>query len=97
MKKDMLTTRYAHIKLPNTAPPLNVELMAPMIGDVGIVLKKPRKLGDRMTSVITPASYPKRNDPVAAKIARAMLKSSPMMRGVCQDVLVEVKKMIFKP
>jgi hypothetical protein len=51
-----------------------------MIGDVGTVLKKSRKLGDRMTSVITPASYPKRNDPVAAKIARAMLKSSPMMR-----------------
>jgi hypothetical protein len=33
-----------------------------------------------MTSVITPASYPKRNDPVAAKIARATLKSSPMVR-----------------
>ena len=93
----MLATRYTHIKLPNTAPPLNVELMAPMIEDVDTVLKKSRKLGDRMTSVITPASYPKRNDPVAAKTARAMLKSSPIMHGVCQDVLVEVKKMISKP
>lgn len=93
----MLAMRYTYIKLPNTAPPLNVELIAPMIGDVGTVLKKSRKLGDRITSVITPASYPKRNDPVAAKIARAVLKSSPIMHGVCQDVLIEVKKIIPKP
>ncbi len=49
-------------RAPNTAPPLKVAFMAPMMGDVAVVLKKLRKLGEAMTSVITPESYPNRND-----------------------------------
>lgn len=50
----------AYINEPNTAPPENVALIAPMIGDVLLVSKNERKLGDPMTIVITPESYPKR-------------------------------------
>lgn len=46
----------AYINDPNTAPPENVALIAPMIGDVVSVSKKARKLGDRMTMVMTPES-----------------------------------------
>lgn len=53
--------------------------MAPMIGDVLSVSKKVRKLGDWMTMVMTPESYPKRKLPVPAKMARARLKKRPMV------------------
>lgn len=39
-------------------PPLKVLLMPPIMADVVVVLKKARKLGLAITSVITPASYP---------------------------------------
>jgi hypothetical protein len=41
---------------PKTAPPENVALIAPIIGEVLSVRKKVRKLGDWMTMVITPES-----------------------------------------
>jgi len=70
---------------PNTAPPENVELIAPIIGLVLSVLKKSWKFGESITgvhgqiyrihkmrssssrsgyspSVMTPESYPNRND-----------------------------------
>lgn len=72
----------AYIKAPKTAPPLNVELMAPMMAVSLLVLKNDRKLGDCITSVITPESYPNKKDPVAAKTARAMLKTTPMFADV---------------
>lgn len=59
-------------------PPENVLLIAPMMADVWVVLKKLRKFFDSMTSVMTPESYPKRNDPVAAKTAREMENSRPI-------------------
>jgi hypothetical protein len=43
---------------PNTAPPENVALIAPMVAEAAVVLKVLRKLGDWMTIVITPLSYP---------------------------------------
>ena len=67
-----------YISEPKNAPPENVALMAPIIGDVFFVPKKTRKLGDRMTIVITPESYPKRKLPVPAKMARAKLKKRPI-------------------
>jgi hypothetical protein len=44
----------AYIKEPKKAPPEKVLLMAPMMDVLGLVSKKARKLGDWMTSVITP-------------------------------------------
>jgi len=41
---------------PKTAPPLKVELIAPIIAEVLVVLKYFRKFFDAMTSVITPES-----------------------------------------
>jgi hypothetical protein len=41
------------INEPKTAPPENVELIAPMIGLVGFVLKKFRKFGESMTAIIS--------------------------------------------
>lgn len=49
-----------------------------MIGEVWTVLKKARKFFDSITSVMTPLSYPKRNDPVAAKAARPIVKPRPI-------------------
>jgi hypothetical protein len=40
------------INEPNTATPENVELIAPMMGLVGFVLKKFRKFGESMTAGI---------------------------------------------
>jgi hypothetical protein len=53
---------YPPINEPNTAPPEKTELMAPMMLDAGSVLKYFRKFGELITSVITPASYPNKND-----------------------------------
>jgi hypothetical protein len=50
------------INEPKTAPPENVLLIAPMIGVPLEVSKKDRKSSDAMTSVMTPESYPKRNE-----------------------------------
>lgn len=52
----MSDTGYAYINEPKKAPPEKVALIAPMIGDVFLVSKKSRKLGDWMTIVITPES-----------------------------------------
>jgi hypothetical protein len=41
------------INEPKTAPPENVELIAPMMGLVGFVLKKFRKFGESMTAIIS--------------------------------------------
>lgn len=72
---------------PKKAPPENVALMAPIVADSGVVLKKLRKCGDWMTRVITPLSYPKRKLPVAANTARQTLKRSPIVVAVCRDVI----------
>lgn len=53
--------------------------MAPIMGDVWTVSKKARKFFDSITSVMTPLSYPKRNDPVAANAARPIVKPRPML------------------
>lgn len=50
------------INEPKTAPPENVLLMAPIIGVPLDVLKNDRKSSDAITSVMTPESYPKRNE-----------------------------------
>jgi hypothetical protein len=63
--------------------------MAPIIAEVLLVLKKARKLGLAITSVITPASYPKRNDPVAAKAARLMVKSRPILLHSKRAILID--------
>jgi hypothetical protein len=67
-----------HMNDPNTAPPENVALIAPMMLDLGSVLKKLRKWGDWMTTVMTPLSYPNKKLPLAAKIARPMLNQRPI-------------------
>lgn len=53
--------------------------MAPIIADVWVVWKYDRKFGDSITSVITPLSYPNRNDPVAANMATKIVKGRPMI------------------
>ncbi len=37
-------------RAPNTAPPLKVELMAPIVADEEVVLKKAKKFADAITS-----------------------------------------------
>jgi hypothetical protein len=68
-----------HMNDPNTAPPENVALIAPMMLDLGSVLKNLRKWGDWMTTVMTPLSYPNKKLPLAAKIARPMLNQRPIV------------------
>lgn len=70
---------------PNTAPPENVALMAPIVAEVFVVLKKCRKCGDWMTMVITPLSYPNKKLPVAAKTARKTLKRRPIVAATRQQ------------
>jgi hypothetical protein len=70
---------------PNTAPPEKVALMAPIVAEVVSVLKYSRKLGDLMTRVITPLSYPNRKLPVAANTARTTLKKRPILIETCQE------------
>ena len=53
-------------------------MIAPMMFDSAFVLKNFRKLGDWMTIVITPESYPKRKLPLAANTARQTLKRRPI-------------------
>ena len=50
------------IREPKTAPPLKLELIAPIVADVFVVLKYFRKLFEPMESFITPAPYPKRKE-----------------------------------
>ena len=52
----MLDIVFTYINEPKKAPPENVALIAPIIGDVLSVWKNARKLGDWMTIVITPES-----------------------------------------
>ena len=73
-----------YINEPKKAPPENVALTAPMMGDDFVVLKKSRKFFDCMTIVITPESYPKRKLPVPAKMARAKLKKSPIVADAAE-------------
>lgn len=68
-----------YINEPKKAPPENVALTAPIMGDDLVVWKKSRKFLDWMTMVMTPESYPKRKLPVPAKMARAKLKKSPIV------------------
>lgn len=49
-------TQLTYMREPNTAPPENVALIAPMMFDSGLVSKKCRKCGDWMTMVMTPES-----------------------------------------
>lgn len=69
----------SYISDPNTAPPEKVALIAPIVAEVFVVLKKSKKLGDWITMVMTPESYPKRKLPVAAKMARQTLKMRPIL------------------
>lgn len=47
----MLCVLDRRVRLPKTAPPLNVELIAPMIALLLSVLKKSKKLGESMTKM----------------------------------------------
>jgi hypothetical protein len=62
--------------------------MAPMMAEVWFVLKYDKKLFDSITSVMTPESYPNRNDPVAVKAAREMVNALPM--STCGAILNDV-------
>jgi hypothetical protein len=60
--------REASLERPKYCTALKVELMAPMMSESDmvwkkdVVRKKARKFFDAMTSVITPTSYPNKND-----------------------------------
>jgi hypothetical protein len=45
-----------YMRDPNTAPPENVELIAPMVADASVVLKNVKKFGDWITRAMTPES-----------------------------------------
>lgn len=56
----------------NSPPPEKVLLIAPIVAEVGVVLKYCKKFGEAITSVITPLSYPNIKEPAAASVATEM-------------------------